>query len=117
MKLDVIKGIKGIKGKVVMVPTRNTGEVNVQSGFSMPIKKQITNIEWQHKEGRSGGKAAVGAIGGGLLAGPLGLIAGAAIGGKKNEISTAVINFEEGGEIIVKMTAKQYEELYSWVNP
>jgi hypothetical protein len=38
------------------------------------------------EERRSGGKAAVGAIAGALLAGPLGLIAGAAIGGRKHHV-------------------------------
>ena len=117
MKLDIIKGVPGIEGKKVsLFKTRTPGLVKFQAGLSLTVKKNISSIEWEHKEGRSAGKAAVGAAAGGILAGPIGLLAGAAIGGKKNEISTAIINFEEGGQLMVRMSAKEYEALYSWLS-
>lgn len=42
---------------------------------------------------RSAGKAAAGAIVGGVLTGGIGAIAGAAIGGRKKDTSTAILNF------------------------
>ncbi|WP_332648912.1 hypothetical protein [Lysinibacillus sp. 54212] len=116
MKLEIIKGVPGIQGKnVSMFKTKTPGLVKFQAGLSLQVKKTITSIEWEHKEGRSAGKAAVGAIGGGLLAGPIGLIAGAAVGGKKNEVSTAVINLDDGSQLMVRMSAKEYEALSSWL--
>lgn len=116
MKLDIIKGVPGIEGKnVSLYRTRTPGLVKFQAGFSLTVKKQLKNIEWEHKEGRSAGKAAVGGVAGGLLAGPLGLIAGAAIGGKKNETSTAILTLEGGQQLMVRMKAKEYEALSSWL--
>lgn len=116
MKLDIIKGVPGIQGNNVhLFKTRKPGLVKFQAGLSLTVKKQVTNIEWEHKEGRSAGKAAVGAVGGGILAGPLGAIAGAAFGGKKNEISTAVITFDDGNQLMVRMSAKEYEAIHSWL--
>ncbi|MED3571978.1 hypothetical protein [Cytobacillus praedii] len=117
MKLDLLKGVPGIQGKKVsLFKTKTPGLVKFQAGLSLQVKKTVSSIEWDYQEGRSAGKAAVGAIGGGVLLGPLGLIAGAALGGKKNEVSTAVINFEEGGYILVRMTAKECEALHSWLS-
>jgi hypothetical protein len=121
MKLDIIKGVPGVQGKNVNIFKTNTpGLVKFQAGLSLTKKFYITHIEWEHKEGRSAGKAAVGAIGGGILAGPLGLIAGAALGGKKNEVSTAVLYLkdeqtEKEDHLYVRMKAKEYEALYSWL--
>lgn len=42
---------------------------------------------------RSAGKAAAGAIAGGLLTGGIGAVVGAAIGGRKKDTSTAVLDF------------------------
>lgn len=120
--VDVIKGTSDVKGKkVTITSTKEKGVFKLQtSALFKATKHTITNIEWEHKEGRSAGKAAVGAIGGGLLAGPLGLIAGAAVGGKKNEESTAVIELrnkktEKIEQLHVKMKAKDYETLSSWL--
>lgn len=117
MQLEVLKGVKGIEGKKVYISnTKEKGVLKFQAGMaSRALKKQVTNIEWEYKEGRSVGKTAVGAIGGGLIAGPIGLVAGAAIGAKKNEISTAVITLEEGDQLLVRISGKDYELLSSWL--
>ncbi|MGP9042087.1 hypothetical protein [Cytobacillus kochii] len=116
MKLDIIKGVPGIQGKKVsLFKTKTPGLVKFQAGLTLTVQKTVTNIAWEHKEGRSAGKAAVGAAAGGILAGPLGLLAGAAIGGKKNEISTAILTLDSGEQLMVRMTAKEYEALHSWL--
>lgn len=51
------------------------------------------NTQLAHK--RSGGKAAAGAIIGGALTGGVGAIAGAAIGGRRKDDSTATLDFME----------------------
>lgn len=51
------------------------------------------NTNLAHK--RSGGKAAAGAIIGGALTGGVGAIAGAAIGGRRKDDSTAMLDFME----------------------
>jgi hypothetical protein len=113
VKVPIIKGVPGVEGKkVTITKTKEPGLVKLQAGLSLVQKRRIKNIEWEFKQERSGGKAAVGAIGGGLVAGPMGLIAGAALGGRKKEASTAVINLEEGGQLWVKATAKEYEAIY-----
>lgn len=57
------------------------------------------NTNLAHK--RSGGKAAAGAIIGGALTGGVGAIAGAAIGGRRKDDSTATLDFMEvdGGRV------------------
>lgn len=115
MKLEVLKGAGIVKDKVDLLKTRDKGVVRVLLKGHFPKKMKITKIEWEHKEGRSAGGSAVGAIGGGLLAGPLGLIAGAAIGGRKKDVSTAVVSFEDVGDVLVRISAKDYQVLESWV--
>ena len=56
--------------------------------------KEINEIE--EETFRSGGKAAVGAIIGGVLTGGIGLIAGAAIGGRRRSEATYLIHFTDG---------------------
>jgi hypothetical protein len=74
---------------------------------------KFTNLEWEESHARSGGKAAVGAIAGSIVAGPLGTIAGAAIGGKKQDTSKAYmfLTDQEGNEHRVHIYCD--EKLYS----
>lgn len=60
--------------------------------------------------GRSAGKAAVGAIAGTLLAGPLGLIAGAALGGRKTYVVLATSTIS-GSTLLVEVNGSEYQEL------
>lgn len=115
--LPVVRSnIEGIKGKKVMIfQTKDKGIVKLQSGISRKISTRIHAIEWEEDYGRSGGKAAVGSIVGGVLTGGIGFIAGAAIGGRKRDTSTAVIVTTKGEEMRVSMNAKQYEKVRSWL--
>jgi hypothetical protein len=60
--------------------------------------------------GRSAGKAAVGAIAGTLLAGPLGLVAGAALGGRKSFVVLARSN-NTGSTLLAELSASEYQVL------
>lgn len=112
LTVPIIKGVPGIEGKKVSIyKTRTPKLLKFQAGFSLTQKKTVASVEWEHQEGRSVGKAAAGAVIGGVLTGGLGAIVGAALGGKKNDVSTAIINFEDGGQLYVRLTAKEYETL------
>lgn len=72
---------------------------------------------------RSAGKAAAGAIAGGLLTGGVGAVAGAAIGGRKKDTSTAILDFmdyetEQQFSVQIKMDKKTQADLsYFKVHP
>lgn len=112
LTVPIIKGVPGIEGKKVSIyKTRTPKLLKFQAGFSLTKKRSVVSVDWEYQEGRSAGKAAAGAIVGGLLTGGLGAIAGAAVGGRKKDESTAVITFEEGDQLYVRLTAKEYEGL------
>ncbi len=62
---------------------------------SLP-KGDIVNLELDRASKRSAGKAAAGAIIGGVLTGGLGLLAGAAIGGRRKDDSIIVMTVKYG---------------------
>ncbi|MNC06609.1 hypothetical protein D3C75_541260 [compost metagenome] len=99
-------------------------EANSLIGISQGIEKNtlnlngnlitVTAIEWDEKGQRSAGKAAAGAIIGGALTGGVGLIAGAAIGGKQKDNSVAIVTCTDGViEYIVylRADAEKYQKL------
>ncbi|CAM4109421.1 hypothetical protein [Mesobacillus thioparans] len=76
--------------KATLIEGDNPGEIIVKSLYGQkPFV--FDGIDWAESSTRNGGKAAVGAIAGTLVAGPLGTIAGAALGGKKKDTSKALI--------------------------
>jgi|GEM_PF-6892925 len=72
----------------------------------------FNRIEWDESHARSGGKAAVGAIAGTMVAGPLGGIAGAAIGGKRKDTSKAFLYLQEQEGVEHKVHINCDEKLY-----
>ncbi len=77
-------------------------KLRIQVGWKAQkyVQKQFESVEEIDSEVfRSGGKAAVGAIVGGVLTGGIGLIAGAAFGGRKRKTASYLIRLE-GGEYI-----------------
>jgi hypothetical protein len=59
-------------------------------------------------EGRSTGKAAFGAVAGAVLAGPLGLLAGAALGGRKRHIVSIEHN---GAQVMLEVSPSELQTL------
>lgn len=95
--------VKGLKMEYLGGhPKVKAGEVKITQGLETNSIKinghliNVTKIVWDEKGQRSLGKAAVGAIVGGILTGGLGTIAGAAFGGRKKDNSLAVVTFMEG---------------------
>jgi hypothetical protein len=106
LKLEYLGGHPKIKGK----------EAKVQKGREPNMLKinkvelDVTNIQWQEQGSRSLGKAAAGTIVGGLLTGGIGAVAGAAIGGRKKDKSTAVINAIDGN-VTVRCSQDEFKKL------
>ncbi|WP_137744524.1 hypothetical protein [Robertmurraya siralis] len=71
------------------------GQIIIEVPFADKTPFQLKGIEWEESHARSGGKAAVGAIAGSVVAGPLGTIAGAAVGGKRKDTSKAFLILED----------------------
>ncbi|MDN4093563.1 hypothetical protein QYF48_12130 [Brevibacillus agri] len=84
------------------------------TGNPYKYKIQVIHVEWDEQGQRSLGKAAAGAIVGGVLTGGIGLIAGAAIGGRKKDNSIAIVRYKDGDferEIYFRADASKYQEL------
>jgi hypothetical protein len=78
----------------------------------------VTKLEWDEKGTRNVGKAAAGAIVGGVLTGGLGLIAGAAIGAKKKDNSLAILTCMDDTveyTIYLRADAEKYQKLISFL--
>lgn len=100
----------------VMIANEERGKVEIQIPFLSKDIWLLDGIEWEESATRSAGKAAGGAIIGSMVAGPLGTIAGAAVGGRKRDNSKAfvyLINPETNEEITlhIRCTEVQYREI------
>lgn len=75
----------------------------------------IVGVSFDEKHKRSGGGAAKGAIIGGILTGGLGLLAGAAIGGRRKDDSSLylTIKFSSREFDIILKAGKQTPDLYA----
>jgi len=97
----------------------NPGEVITEVPFSDKKRWHIVNIEWEESSTRSAGKAAAGAIAGTVVAGPIGTIAGAAMGGKKKDTSKAFVYLvgEDNVEhaLHIRCDQKQYTQISSYI--
>lgn len=114
MMLDYLGGIPGIKGTKLVI---HKG-FEPRTCFLQQIGYNLLDIEWQEKKTRSAGKAAAGAIVGGVLTGGVGLIAGAAIGGRKKDASILVITVEREGieyDVYVRCDEKKFRQLTDWM--
>lgn len=77
------------------------------------IPMTLISYQWGEQGTRSVGKAAAGAIVGGILTGGIGAIAGAAIGAKKKDNSTLTLNVEDEGktyQILLRCDEDKYRE-------
>lgn len=128
INLDILSGgndlnltgkemVVGIR-TAVMVETGERGKVVIQIPFLSKDTWLLDAIEWEESATRSAGKAAGGAILGTVVAGPLGTIAGAAIGGRKRDKSKAfiyLINPETNDEVALHIRCSEgiYREISS----
>lgn len=105
----------------VLIKEDGRGEVSIQIPFHSRINYRLVDIEWEESVTRSAGKAALGAIAGTVVAGPLGTIAGAAVGGRKKDQSRAFIYLvKEGDEsereiaLHIECTKNEYTQIASF---
>jgi hypothetical protein len=112
LRLKIVTGCKHVKGVDVYVSKgKQPGTLKFKTGFFSSTTQPVASIDWLHADTRSAGKAAAGAIIGGVLTGGLGAIAGAAIGGRKKDASIAVIRFPDGQQLHVAANGKEFEKL------
>lgn len=99
-------------GKNVLI-TKAQGANQVKLGTNVVTVKAI---DWSEKGKRSAGKAATGAIIGGALTGGVGLIAGAALGGRKKDDSVVTLIVSENEidyTVYFRASQQEYQELAS----
>jgi hypothetical protein len=105
---------KSLVNRMAIMKGRESGEVEIATLFGRKFFK-FSRISWERRSERSVGKAAGGAIAGTLIAGPLGTIAGAAIGAKKKDTSTAYLYLiDDNGiehEIHITCNEEQYKQI------
>ena len=83
--------------------------------FVLIDNDEILNISLDEKTNRSLGKAAAGAVIGGVLTGGIGLLAGGLLGGRKKDVSNVYITIAPNGkevDIILK-AGKHAENIYA----
>lgn len=117
VSVEIVAGNALLSGKhVTITKGREKGSLSFNTGIFKPVKElRVVAVEWQEGSRRSAGKAAAGAIIGGVLTGGIGLLAGAAIGGRKRDNSIAIIALNDGqGQeqlLHIRCKPKQYEDL------
>jgi len=117
--LEIVAGNALVSGKKVTVSKGKTpGKLLFNVTLKVCKEFSVVGIDWEEKETRSAGKAAAGAIAGGFLTGGWGLLAGAALGGRKQDNSTAVLELEEDGRsyrLTVRCSPAELTKLNSWI--
>lgn len=113
IELEYIGGHPDFKpGKTVKVHKTKNGKVSFDTMLSN-VEGNIVDYSWGEKSKRSAGKAAAGAIVGGVLTSGVGAIAGAAIGGRKKDNSILYISLDENGRMYhlqFRADQKKYNE-------
>lgn len=105
MHIEYLGGHPKLKsGKVLVIRSENANELIIDD---KPIT--VTGLEWDEKGKRSLGGAATGAVVAGLLTGGIGAIAGAAVGGRKQDNSLAVVTCNDG-IVELKLTLEQMQK-------
>lgn len=81
-------------------------------------KKDIVNISFERNASRSLGKAAAGALIGGVLTGGVGLLVGGVLGAKKKNLTELYIfyNYKERELMLTLKTGKKTEKIYAELN-
>lgn len=114
VKLEHLGGCPKINsGKDIRV-TRGNRPKEIKLGTHAVTVK---SIDWDEDGKRSVGKAAVGAIVGGVL-GPAGMIAGAAVGGRRKDNSVLIMTVEDNGieyTVYLRANQKEFQEISSFL--
>lgn len=123
--LDILAGGAGISKHGIAVKKAALVEGDERGRVFTTIARELTpwildGVEWEESATRNVGKAAGGAIIGTVVAGPLGTIAGAAIGGRKRDNSKAfvyLINPESNEEITlhIRCNESEYRQISSFM--
>lgn len=83
----------------------------IASGFSTKAKysqADVASVQVLDEETfRHGGKAVAGAVIGGVLTGGIGLLAGAALGGRRRKEGAYLVRFSDGNYLAFKTTDKK----------
>jgi hypothetical protein len=123
ISIEILSGGHILTDKPIPTPIRfinivkgnQPGEIITEVLFADKKNWTLISIDWEESHTRSAGKAAAGAIVGKMVAGTVGGIAGAAIGGKKIDTSKAYLHLrdEEGNEhtLHIKCDEKLYRQL------
>ncbi|SDJ75906.1 hypothetical protein [Salimicrobium halophilum] len=126
VELNIIAGSEKLNAKFPqgfdktnMFKEKENGVVKIFVPGNDNIRADLKDIVWEKDAERSGGKAAAGAIGGGLVLGPLGAIGGAAVGGRKKDTSSAFLYLqphEEDEDMVlhVECDKKMYQQISKW---
>lgn len=116
LTLEVVAGNPIIPtGKVTITTGDKPYELNFKISWTTTKKATVRSISWQEKKERNAGTTIVGAVAGAVLSGGIGAVAGAAIGARTQDTSTAVmvIADEKGREfeLYLRCNGKEYETL------
>lgn len=89
-------------------------QLHLIKGFKTPGKYTATDIksvsQIDEEKFRSGGKAVVGALVGGVLTGGIGLLAGAAFGGRRRKTSSYMVIFNDGHHVVFEEKRLRYQK-------
>ena len=108
------KAMIEIKPNLIHVSSRGF----LSSGSFSIIKDDIIDVSFEKAGSRSVGKAAAGAIVGGILTGGIGLLVGGALGARKSNRSELYIcyNYHERQLVVSLKTGKYTDKVYAEIN-
>lgn len=99
IQLTYLGGHPDISSRMLIHIERKDDHINLCRGHKILTEiplSAIKSIRLERASSRSTGKAATGAIVGAVIAGPLGLIAGGALGGRKKNESVILVTVQLG---------------------
>ena len=99
VKLTYLGGHPDLARSTIVYVGREGGNLNLYKMGKLLVSIPISSIKGARLErasSRSAGKTALGAVAGGVIAGPLGMIAGGALGARKKKESTIVLTIQHG---------------------
>lgn len=104
--------VAGLPGKTVTISKGKDGKLRFNVVFQLFEEREVYSIEWNQQSTRNAGKAVGYGIAAGLATGGIGALIGAAVGGRRREASTAVLDTDKG-QVIIKCDPKQFTTLQS----